>query len=363
MFNNREEIQLKAAQSIYDNKFNCIADLSPRVGKSRLTLLALEKLSKPINILISAPFNTILVSWKAEILKWGSKHNFTFTNNRSLDNIDFDAINLIILDECHYSSTVQRNTLREAKKPIIGLTGSLGKDSRIRLKQELGIKPCFVYSIEEAIQDGIISDFKINIHYVELDNKVNNIPYGTKKDPKIGTELQAYTFFSNSFERFKFMSYGNPALGVIKMKYAGDRSRVIYNSINKIKLTKKLSNNRKKTLIFTAQTKVADLVCKHSYHSKSTENNLELFADDKINKLSVVNQVSMGVTIKGLKHIIVNQLQSSEEMSIQKIMRAMNFEEGKLATVDIIVVKNTVDEDWVVKALSWVNKDKITYIN
>ena len=40
-------------------------------------------------------------------------------------------------------------------------------------------------------------------------------------------------------------------------------------------------------------------------------------------------------------------------------MRAMNFEEGKEAIIDVIVVKDTVDEDWVNKALKWVKPDKI----
>ena len=43
-------------------------------------------------------------------------------------------------------------------------------------------------------------------------------------------------------------------------------------------------------------------------------------------------------------------------------MRAMNFEEGKEAVIDIIVVKDTVDEDWFTKAINWIPKDKVKIV-
>lgn len=355
----RNQLQEKAATLAYNAKYHGILDLSPRFGKSRTALLAFEKLSGSIRLLIAAPFNTILESWKKEVELWGSKHHITYCNTRSIDNIDFSTIDAVILDECHYLSDFQNDVLRLCAKPILGLTGSLSDDNRKHLKKTLGLKPIYIYSIEEAIEDKVISDFTINLHYVELDNKEKIVEYGPKKKLLIGTELQAYQWATSNFERFKYMSYSNPALSNVKMKYAGDRSRIIYNSINKIKKTKQLSKNKKKSLIFTGLTKVADLVCINSFHSKSSENNLEKFINNEFNKLAVVNMANMGITDKKLKHIIINQLQSKEENSIQRMMRAMNFEEGKEAVIDVIVVKDTVDEDWVNKALKWVKPDKI----
>ena len=357
--NIRNELQEHAAQLIYNAKYHGILDLSPRFGKSRTALLVLEKIDKVINVLITAPFNSILDSWKNEVNLWGCKHNITYINDRSLDKVDWTTINLVIKDEIHQISENQVEILRACKKPIIGLTGSLSSDNKKYLKQTLGLLVKYTYTIEQAIEDKIISDFSVKVHYVELDNKIKNIEYGTKLKPLIGTELEVYNWASSQFEKFKYMSYSNPALSNLKMKYAGVRTRIIYGSINKIKKTKSLLKSKNKVLVFTGLTKVADSITSNSHHSKSNNDSLEKFLSGEINHLAVVNQLNMGFTDKKLKRIIVNQLQSKEENAIQRMMRAMNFEEGKEAVIDIIVVKNTVDEDWFTKASSWIPKDKI----
>jgi superfamily II DNA or RNA helicase len=355
----RNLIQAEASTAIVNARFHGILDLSPRFGKSKTTLLALEKIDKVINILITAPFNSILDGWKAEVNLWGCKHNITYVNDRSLSNVDWDSIHLVVKDEIHQISESQVDILKSSKKPIIGLTGSLSNDNKKYLKQTLGLLVKYTYSIEQAIEDRIISDFTVKVHYVELDNKIKNIEYGTKLKPLIGTELEVYTWASSQFERFKYMSYSNPALSNLKMKYAGVRTRIIYGSINKIKKSKSLLKTKNKVLVFTGLTKVADSITSNSHHSKSTGDSLEKFLNGEVNHLAVVNQLNMGFTDKKLKRIIVNQLQSKEENAIQRMMRAMNFEEGKEAVIDIILVKDTVDEDWFNKASSWIPKNKI----
>lgn len=357
----RNKIQEEAAQALVKSNFHSILDLSPRFGKSRTTLLAFEKVEKQVNILITAPFNSILDSWRAEIELWGCKHNVQLINDRSLDKVDWSKVDVVVKDEIHCLSENQCLILQASKKPIVGLTGSLSDDNSKYLKRTLKLKTSYKYSIEQAIEDGIISNFSINIHYVELDNKQKIVEIGTKLKPQLGTELEAYTKATNNFERFKYMSYGNPALINLKMKYAGERSRIIYNSINKIKKAKQLAKNKNKVLIFTGLTKVADSITPYTQHSKSIESNLEKFVNNEISQLAVVNQLNMGFTDKKLKHIIINQLQSKEENSIQRMMRAMNLEESKKAVIDVIVVKNSIDETWVSKALQWVNPSKIKY--
>ena len=360
--NKRTEIQTEATNTIIKNKFTGIIDLSPRSGKSKVILDSVKTL-KNSNILITAPFDTILDSWKVELNKWGYGDNdIKLINQRSLNKEDLANYNIIVCDEVHTLSDNQKSLLQPFKNKILGATGSLGDKTKKALRWELGLKPIFTYSIEQAIEDGIISNYEIVLHYVDLDNKISNIPYGTKAKPLIGTELQAYNWFSSQFERMKFLSYNNPGLNAVKMNYARLRSNVIYNSINKLSKALELKKNSSRCLIYTARTEVADKISK-SYHSKSEDDNLESFALGKIKKLAVVQMVSMGVTIKNLKHVIVHQLQSSEEMSMQKFLRAMNLEDEKIAKIEIIVVKNTQDQSWVDKSISWIPKEKITINN
>jgi hypothetical protein len=44
---------------------------------------------------------------------------------------------------------------------------------------------------------------------------------------------------------------------------------------------------------------------------------------------------------------------------MQKFLRAMNLEDDKVAKIEIIVVKNTQDQSWVDKSISWIPKEKI----
>lgn len=357
--NKREEIQMQAVNAIIKNKFHGIVDVAPRVGKTKLAIDALKTIMNN-KILIIAPFNPIIDSWKTELNKWYEGYKYIdIINQRSLSNIDLNDYDLIVSDECHTLSELQLMILRLSNKPILGLTGSLGKDSKKVLKLNLQLKPIYTYTIEEAIKDSIISNYKLNIHYVKLDSNKSNIEYGTKKKPLKGTEQEAYKWFTGQFERFKVLGYGNAGMENVKYLYAGKRATLLYTSLNKFNKSRELIKKSNKCLIFTTRTNIADKLCPNSYHSKSEEDTLEQFSKGKIKKLAVCNMVSMGVTIKGLKHIIGHQIQSSEEMAIQKFLRAMNFEGDEIATIDLIVVKDTQDEIWVEKAISFVPQEKI----
>lgn len=352
----RQEIQNLAIQKAQEHNYYGILDISPRVGKTYIAIQCLQNL-KDKRVLITAPFNTILDSWEKEFVKWSYRHPFIkLINQRSLNNENLNDYDVIICDEIHTLSENQLSILNPHKLKIFGLTGSLGKDTAKELRYWLGVKTIFKYSIEEAVNDGIISNYEIVIHYVDLD-KLAKYEYGTKKKMFTGNELAAYNFYSGKFEQMKFMR-----LQTVKMMYAGKRAEVVYNSVNKLKKTLELKKQADRCLIYTTRTSIADKISK-SYHSKSEEDNLEKFASGKIKKLTVCQMVSMGVTIKNLKHVIVHQLQSSEEMSMQKFLRAMNLDDDKVAKIEIVCLKNTVDENWVKKAISWIPEDKITTNN
>ena len=76
----------------------------------------------------------------------------------------------------------------------------------------------------------------------------------------------------------------------------------------KEKYTKQLLNIIKdKCIIFANTQKQADRICDYSYHSKnkSSDDNLKLFSDGTIDKLSCVLQLSEGVSIPGLRSGII----------------------------------------------------------
>ena len=99
------------------------------------------------------------------------------------------------------------------------------------------------------------------------------------------------------------------------------RLDLMYNSRTKLEATKKILNLHKRVISFSGRQEIANQLGDESFHSKADKTALERFKDSKINKLSVVSMVSMGVTIPNLKVAVFNQLKSEENLAVQQAMR------------------------------------------
>jgi superfamily II DNA or RNA helicase len=357
----RNEIQRKAVNQIIKNKFQGIVDVAPRVGKSKIAIDAMKKL-KNKKVLLIAPFNPILDSWREEFKKW--KLNFTgnIINQRSLDKVNISDYDLIISDEIHTLSDNQRSIIKD--KQILGFSGSISKKTKQILEEELSIKPIYTYSVDQAIKDNIISDYEIKVISCNLDTRDKYIDVATKNSKFKTTEWNNYQYLNSQFNKFKALSWKNPRLNPVKMQMASKRADFIYTSKTKLEACKKLIHSiDERCLVFTARTGVADSFDINSYHSKSTTDTLTQLCEKQINKLAVCEMTSMGITIPDLKIGIFHQLKSSEENAIQKILRMCNWEDGETAKIYIFQYVNTQDEVWVSKALEPFNKEKIDYIS
>ena len=341
--------------------------VSPRVGKSKIIIDALSSLDG--SILIVAPFNSILDAWEIEIQKWNKslRERITLVNQRSITNDH--RRDILICDECHTLSEAQIKKILSLKfKSILGSTGTLSDSSRKALKPIIK-DIIYEYSIKQAIQDGIISNYSIKVITCQLDNKNKYVPAGTVKKPFLTTEIGAYNYYTKQFNFFKVLGYKDRTgkYDNIKYMYAGKRARLLYSTNSKLEITKNVINKlNDKKLVFTVLTDTADKLSKYSYHSKikaaDRESNLARFKRSRKGLLSVCGMLSMGFTDKKLKIGIFHQLQSSEEQAQQKIMRMCNFvEEGIDAEIYILVYENTVDMDWLQKALAPFDQNKIEY--
>lgn len=348
----REEVQALFTKSIIDNKYSGIFVCSPRSGKTKATLDALLPIQH-LKILIIVPFDTIKKTWEFEINKWNYTGQLDIILKTSVKKVDLTSYDLIVKDECHSLSESEISCFKQAKKPILAITGTLGKKVKDKWLYNLGVREKFRYDVIDAVEDSIVSDYKVTVHYCELDNKELCVEH----KGKLYTEKQAYDLFTRNIEYFKRINNTK-----VKLYYAGLRARLIYSSKNKISLAKSLIKSKKRVLVFTALTKVANKLCRSVYHSQAKNDNLSRFESGKINKLATISMVDMGVTLSNLKHCIVHQLNSVEERAIQRILRVMNIDGDKIAEIDILCVKDTVDEDWNKSSLAFVPETKINYI-
>jgi superfamily II DNA or RNA helicase len=361
----REKTQADSVSIIKERNYCGILKVAPRVGKTKIVLDSIR--DKEGDVLVACPRSPVEASWYKEIEKWGTTSRIKIINHRSLHKESFGKYSLIVIDEIHMLSDYQIKQLKRARgKRVLGLTGTLKKYTERNLKYHLGLEVIADYSVENAVDDSIISDYDIHIHKLDLNDVVPNIQTGPKWKPFMTTEQGAYDYLTEQFYKFKTLSDAGVDVKKnrrLKMYFAGRRADLIYKSETKLEYARRIIEDKERALIYTARTSIADILGEKSFHSKSEGDELDLFIEGEINKLAVCKMSSVGVTIPNLKVGIFHQIHSNEEDSVQKILRMCNWEGNTKAEIHITVYRNTVDENWVTDSLSPIPDSKIHYIN
>lgn len=358
----RTLVQSTATDCVVKNKFKGIIEVAPRVGKSKIVIDALNTINVDLKVLIMAPRKEIFESWKKEFEIWGLRDNISidFLWSNSLKK-NVETYNLIICDEVHaYNLNVLSLLTKEQAKGtrILSITGTLDGNTQYVLETMLKQEVLYSYSVAEAIADKIVADYEIICVGCDLDMVDAYVVAGNQEKTFLQTEAAAYHYWNDAYQKAKARQQWS-SLRFLMSK----RLDVIYNSRTKLEATKKILNLHKRVISFSGRQEIANQLGDESFHSKADKTALERFKDSKINKLSVVSMVSMGVTIPNLKVAVFNQLKSEENLAVQQAMRVMNMEGGKKATIYIVYLKNTQDEVWMLSALKGFEPSKIKKID
>lgn len=263
-----------------------------------------------------------------------------------------------ISGNCHALSEAQiahLQALQTGCDIVLGLTGTLSKWSEKALKSKLGWPVIARYTQEQAILDGIVSDYEITVHTIPLDNQ-RLIQY--KK--KLNTEKKQFGAYSFVIEK---MEKGDKDTMFLRLA----RMRIIQSSLAKTTLTRRLLAKYKdeRVLVFCGIKAIADNLGIPSDHSgkKDSGEAILQFKDGLGNHLAVCKMASMGVTFKPLDRVIINYFDSNSENLQQRIARATNLDyNGKIAKIDIICTTEQVELDWLKRALKPFNNSKINYV-
>lgn len=356
----RDRRQQEFAQKWLDSDRFGILNLCPRFGKIYTSINILEQLPKNINILIAYPDLKIKAAWEADFEARGyNNENITYTTHLSIKKHVDDKFDLVIIDEIHLLSEAQIDACKymfgKHSPDVIGLTGTLSGATESTLAEELELVVIAQYSIEQAIEEGVIVDYQITVVHVPLDNKIK-IQYKTKKNTE-KAQFDAYGWVIN-----KNMKEGRDTMF---LRLA--RMRIVQNSLAKLQKTKDLLAKFKdeRVLVFCGVTDIADKLGIPSYHSKSTEKEIfNEFANGEGNHLAVVKIGNTGVTYKPLNRVIINYFDSNGENLAQKINRCMAMEYNnpdKKAQIYIVCSTEDVEIKWLKKALEFFDEDKIKY--
>ena len=356
----RDQRQAEFAKAWKDTGEYGILYLCPRFGKIRTSINILKEFPKDASVLIAYPDNKIKQSWLDDFEALGYENdNVSFTTHLSLKKYVNKLFDIIIIDEIHLLSGAQIDVCQELltdNKKVLGLTGTLAKETKNVLSDYLAMRVVAEYPLEKAIEEGIIVDYEITVVTTPLDI-ITKQNYGGKER----TEKQQFDNYTWVINKMQSEYRDTMFLRLARM-------RLIQSSLAKTNLTKKLISKHQdeRILIFCGVTKVADSLGIPSYHSKSSEKQMfEDFAEGKGNHMAVVKIGNTGVTYKPLNRVVINYFDSNSENLAQKIQRCTAMEYNnpeKNAQIYIISSNEQVELKWLQKALEFFDRSKIKFI-
>jgi superfamily II DNA or RNA helicase len=348
----REKRQLEAINSF--NKKGLIK-AAPRFGKIKTSIGIMER-EKPQRILISYPRTDIKEGWLNDFEKWGFDADISFQTFKSIKKEAANEWDMFVIDEIHEASVNQLkeiNTLVKKTPLVLALSGTVTNKTQREIEYHTGIRPCYSYSIEEAVEEGILCDYQILLHKVPLDNK--KLLYGSKTEKR---KFKDYGFVKTKLEKEYKPTF------FLDLK----QIQIIQNSYSKLEKTKELLQQFKeeRILVFCGTTEIADNLGIPVYHSKSKERELFInFCNGEGNHLATINMMQAGVTIAPINKGIMNYTSGSPESFGQRACRFLGFEYNtpdKKAEIHIITTDEEFELERLKTAMSFFDPSKIHYV-
>lgn len=333
-------------------------DISMRMGKTSVALLTIQKL-KCKKILVLYPDLKIKDSWLKDIERMKmSLDMFTFSHYMSVKKC-IDTYDICIIDEFPEMSSKQLENTKELVNKlncyVLGLSGTVSEESRLLAENELNMKEIVKYSAEQAIKDGIISNYQVTVHSVPLDNMKKYL-----KNSK-GESISEYTKYLN----FNYVIEANKRRGVNNKFFYIQRNNLVKNSISKNKaILNLLKTLDGRVLVFVGSIKAAEKLKIPVFHSQTKDlQEFEDFKSGKTKQLAVIGIGGSGVTYLQLSHLIIANITWNEEDISQKIFRCMLLDyDDKVADIHILISSEETDLKKCKQALSMLDQNKIKYL-
>lgn len=359
MTKSKNEIQREIIDKIKKNNLRGIILASVRSGKTRQILTAIKEHSVKEfpSVLVLYPNIDIRNSWEKECDLILYHPTIVYCTFASIDKVRNDTWDYVIIDEAHLLGEKNQlpiaGEIAKKNKHVIFASGTYNKETLSDIMLYTGMKLIVNYSTEEAIKDGIVSDFSIFVHQYELDNK-NLIEFGKVKKWK-STEKKECNRLGNKIIRTS---------GQEKMFASLERMRYIngtgslFNAVNNwIK-----SNPNERFILFSSSEKTAENYNLPMFNSKSKDDSvLKAFQDGNINRLCLLKKASSGVTFPNLSNILITAINSNGENLEQMIGRSL-LDDTEHSNIHIFVSTETFQQNWLKKSLESINKNKIIYI-
>lgn len=350
-----------------------------KVGKTRLGLNLIEafvKRNDECSCLVIVPTQFLKDQWIDQLEERGLLNNARVEIINTAIKKDW-ICDLLVQDEAHrYASEHQKKIFECVNyKNVLCLTGTL---ERLDGKEEL-IKQyapvCDRITIEEAEENGWVAPHRE--YCVLLDVDLTEYNKLTKEfnqcfayfgfDFNLAMKCCTNKIFARAYAKQLGVNW-QQVIGVAQKwgKAMRARKEFIYNHPKKMEIAKKILNARPsaKGLTFSATIKQAESF-KFGYvvHSKNKKKENSLIIEEFNNKPNAILHTSKscdeGVDLVGINLEVILHTDSSKIRKTQRLGRSVRFEEGKVAEIFTLILRNTQEYSWFQNS----NTSNVIYIN
>lgn len=351
------------------------------MGKSKVAIDAIVKMltshASGVVYLIVPTEELRDKNWPAEFEKWVPQHKDLIAERlriicyASAHKVMGENVLLVVFDEIHHLTSLSNSFMTQnLVRYVLGLSATIPgpKDDIFKYEIIRDVAPlCFVYTLDQGVEDGVVSDFEVLVIMEPLDNISKVIDGGTKKKPFKTTEAAQYKYLDTSLK--KVMSMPAVAGRDERIKFMMlKRSRFIYNLPSKTRLAKDLIGlvppDLRMIFFCGGIEQSRELFGDDVYNSKDKKlNKLDEFKKNlEMKKLGVVNAVDEGHNIPQVDWAVVVQASSGKRQMTQRIGRVVRYRPGHKALIIVLCAQGTQDEYWIKSGLEGIDESRITRI-
>lgn len=364
----RTERQRLGIRKWIENKGHGVLCYSTGVGKTNTACMAVEAFIKKnpnFSVLIAVPTEVLKEQWIEQLVSRKLFHNCSVEIFNSVIKKDYD-VDLFIIDEVHMSASPGHIQMYDIVryKYIMGLTATWERLDDGHLRLERYLSPVDYITLEEALSNGWVSPLRNYKVLVEADNIDEYREINAKFQ-------QIFAVFGHDFKLAMYLVQNKNAVKIWAKKHGYNENLVkgylatfmrllrkrksfVMSHPKKFLLADKILNARsnKKCITFSATIKDAEHfktkgAVLHS-KKKKAENHaiIKSFNEQSFGVLSTSKSADAGVDIKGLSVGVILSGDSSTIRLTQRIGRTVRAEEGKIAEVFTLVMKDTIENTW-----------------
>ncbi len=356
----KNQIQKEIVDKILESDFKGIVLSSVRSGKTRILITAIKEHCKGImpKVLVLYPNIDIKNSWIEECAKIGCPMEITYSTFMSISKVMDGDWDYIVFDEAHLIPEETKlpiaGEMAKKYKHVVFASGTYNTNTLANLMIHTYLPLIVDYSTEDAIEDGIVSNYTVYIHQYELDPSTKRL-FISGRRRWWNTDVNELTKLTKRVET----SYGDK-----KMLASLARMRFI-NSNESLSeaVTKWIKNNsEKRFLMFTENERFGLRFKVPMFNSKSKDDSvLKQFIAGSINQLCLIKKGSAGITYPNLDNILITAINSNGENLEQMLGRSLLVDTIH-SDIHIFITDKQFQLNWLRSALENVPIEKIIWI-